>query len=41
PASNPNGSLDVYGWSTADTAIVQQYTWQGGVNQQWNIVPAN
>jgi Tfp pilus assembly protein FimT len=32
-----NKVLDVKGVSTADGANVQQYTWNGGANQQWEI----
>jgi hypothetical protein len=32
-------ALDVAGWSVSDHAIIQQYTFHGGDNQRWTLVP--
>lgn len=40
PVSNAAASLDVPGWSTTENLAIQQYSYGGGNNQQWNIVPA-
>jgi hypothetical protein len=39
PGSNPNGVIDVPANSTVDSTVVQQYTANGGENQQWSIIP--
>ncbi len=41
PVSNTAASLDVPGWSATENLPILQYTYGGGNNQQWNIVPAN
>ena len=37
--SNSGKVLDVTGGSTSDGALIQQWDWLGGANQQWQIVP--
>ena len=32
-------ALDVTGYSTADGAVIQQYSYLGGANQKWSLVP--
>ncbi|RIV41201.1 RICIN domain-containing protein [Micromonospora radicis] len=34
-----NKALDLWGWSTADGAMISQYPDVGGANQQWRLVP--
>ena len=41
PGSQPNGSLDIPNGTTAQAALVQQWSWTGSAWQQWTIVPAN
>ncbi|MGW4892859.1 glycosyl hydrolase family 95 catalytic domain-containing protein [Kitasatospora sp. NPDC004240] len=36
---NSGKVMDVYGASTTDGASVIQYTWTGGANQKWNLLP--
>ena len=36
---NSDKVLDVRGRSKADGALVQQWQWNGGRNQRWNIIP--
>jgi hypothetical protein len=34
-----NKALDVWGWSTADGAMISQYQDLDGANQQWQLIP--